>query len=178
MRTINVPILKFDELSPKAKEQAKYDYKADCGFCHHDEYIESLEKLAEHFGGSLGKWEVDWFESSYSHAEFDMPEMTGAEIRRRLATLGKYNKRTGKGHGECKLTGVCSDEDAIDGFRIAFRKGERDLDALMRAAFDSWLKGGQADCAGFYEDEQFAEHCEANDYEFTEAGKFYHERAK
>lgn len=82
--------------------------------------------------------------------------------------LGTYNKRTGKGHGECKLTGFCADECAIDGFRIAWRKGERDLTKLMEAAYDTWIKAAHADCEDQFSDEQFSENCEANGYEFYE----------
>ncbi len=63
------------------------------------------------------------------------------------------------------------DEGAIDGFRIAFHAGERDLGELMMAAFRSWLKEAQSDCEWQYKDEAFGEMCDANDYEFYESGE-------
>ena len=71
-----------------------------------------------------------------------MPLHDAGEIRVMLKKLGTYNRRTLKGNGNCVLTGVCYDEDCIDGFRFAFiRKWvERDINALLQAAFDSFLK--------------------------------------
>jgi hypothetical protein len=173
MRTKTIKVYKFSELSEKAKERAKQDHAAAMGFSWGDEYLDSIKALAKHFGGTLKSWEVDWFDSvPCSPPTFEMPEMGAAEIKARLKQLGTYNKRTGKGDGECKLTGFCADECAIDGFRIAHRGGERDLTALMEAAYDTWLKAAQADCADQFSDEQFSENCEANDYEFYEDGSF------
>jgi hypothetical protein len=171
MRTIQTAILKFEELSDEAKQKAKYDYAADCGYSWGDEAFESLKALAAHFDGKLKDWSIDYF-GGPSHCSFDMPEMSPKDIRAKLKELGTYNKQTGRGNGDCKLTGVCFDEDCIDGFRLAFRAGERDLTELMDAAFDSWLKTVQADCEYQYSDEAFQEHCEANGYEFEEDGTF------
>jgi hypothetical protein len=171
MRTKTINVYKFSELSEQAKERAKQNYASHVGYSWSQEAMDSLVALANHFDGKLSNWQIDWFNSSYSSAKFEMPELSEKEIRAKLKELGSYNKRTGKGHGDCVLTGYCADENAIDGFRLAFRKGERDMNELMQAAFDSWLKAAQADCEDFYSDEQFADHCEANNYEFYENGK-------
>ena len=82
-----------------------------------------------------------------------------------------HNKQTLHGNGDCKLTGYCADEDAIDGFRITFRTGETDLETLMNAAFETWLKAAQSDARYQFSTEGYAEHCEANRYEFYENGR-------
>lgn len=171
MRLKHVEVFRFSELSETAKDRAKTDHAASLGFCWAGEYMDSINALAAHFDGRMHHWEIDWFNSSYSSASFRMPEMDAKEIKRRLDLLGSYNKRTGKGHGDCKLTGFCADECAIDGFRIAWRQGERDLEKLMQAAFDSWLKAAQADCEDQFSDEQFSENCDANNYEFYANGE-------
>lgn len=170
MRLISVPVYRFDELSDKAKDRAKQDYAALFGYVHEDEAVASLKALAEHFDGKVARWSFDFFATSHSYAEFDMPELEESEIAERLNALGDYDPETLKGLGDCKLTGWCYDEDAIDGFRKAYHEGERDLGALMQAAFKSWIKSCQADCEDFYENDQFSEHCEANEYEFMEDG--------
>lgn len=170
MRTKTVGVYKFSELSEVAKDRAKQNYASLFGYSWADEAIQSLKALAVHFCGKLKDYEVDWFDSSYSNATFDMPKMEANEIELLLASLGSHDAKTLRGNGDCVLTGYCADESAIDGFRMAWHKGERDLNALMQAAFDSWLKDCQADCKSFYEDEQFSEHCEANGYEFDENG--------
>jgi hypothetical protein len=103
-----------------------------------------------------------------------MPDdMSSEEISERLASLGTYDPETLKGHGDCVLTGYVHDENAIDGFRIAFNAGETDLNKLMEAAFRSWLAACQADYADQQSEEQFGETCEANEYEFTEDGVLF-----
>ena len=171
MRTIETTVYKFSELSAKAKQRAKDDSAEVWGYSSAEEAIESLKKLAEHFDGKLKDYAIDFFACSHSSATWDMPEMTRTEIKRRLATLGGYNRHTGRGDGDCVLTGVCWDEDAIDGFRAAFREGARSLSVLMGTAFAHWLKAVQADCEDQFTDETFGELCEANDYEFFENGK-------
>ena len=167
-------IYKFSELSDDAKANAKQKYAENDDFPQGQEARESLEKLAEHFGARLSDYEIDYTASSYSYAKFDTDRALHdeKEIRSMLKKLGTYNRRTLKGNGDCVLTGVCYDEDCIDSFRFAFiRKGERDINALLQAAFDSFLKSIQAEYAYKYEDEQFAENCEANGYEFDENGR-------
>lgn len=171
MRTMEIKVYQFNELSEKAKDTAKQNYKNIFGYAWSQEAIDSLDALAKRFGAKLKDYAIDWFNGSYSSAEFDAPEMEREEIAAILKTLGSYDPITLQGHGDCKLTGFCMDESAIDGFRRAFFAGESDLAALLQCAFDSWLKDGQADAEGQYEDEQFAEHCEANGYEFDERGE-------
>ena len=172
MRTIEVRLYKCSELSEKAKQKAKDDYAINEGYTWGHEAVMSLKKLAEHFGGKVTDWSIDWFDASYSHAEFDMPyDMTVPEIHRRLKELGKYNADTLKGVGDCKLTGVFLDEDAIDGFRISFKSGNIELPSLMQAAFKSLVKAGQSDCEDQYSDETFGENCDANNYEFLASGE-------
>lgn len=173
MRTIKVKIYGFDELSDKAKEVAKQQYAELDGYVHSDEAMKSIKALAEHFGGKVKSYEIDWFGGTYSSMDFDMPEGSTWEIEPLLKKLGSYSKETLKGDGDCVLTGYCMDEAAIDGFRIAWHAGERDLNRLMQAAFRTWLTECQADCEAFYENEYFAEHCEANGYEFYSNGKMY-----
>jgi hypothetical protein len=176
MRTETITIYRFAELSEKARQRAKDEYAELFGYERADEALDSMRALARHFDGRVTDWEIDFFRGSHSSMKFSMPDdepMTKAEIRRRLKELGSYNRKTGRGDGECKLTGVCWDEDAIDGFRLAFRQGETDLDKLMQAAFESWLKACHADCEDFYSDETFGEFCEGNEYEFYEDGRFH-----
>lgn len=153
MRTIvdTINVYKFSELSDKAKQRAKDLASANIGYAWADEAMSSLNTLAYHFGGVVSDYSIDWFGGSHSYAKFRMPELDKAEIAARLAELGSYNPETLKGDGECKLTGFCADDDAIDGFRIAFAEGE-------------------ADCEDQYSDEQFGETCDANEYEFYENG--------
>jgi hypothetical protein len=173
MRKIEVAVFQFSELSDTAKERAKSDHMTHCGYSWGDEAMDSIKALAKHFGGKMAKWSIDWGNSTYSSATFEMPDdWTEDEIKPLLDELGSFDPETLKGLGDCKLTGYCMDESAIDGFRIAYLKdGERNLEKLMDAAFDSWLEDAHADFEYQYSDEAFAENCEANGYEFYEDGE-------
>ena len=46
----------------------------------------------------------------------------------------------------------------------------------MQSAFRAWIKACQADAEDEYTDGTFGEHCEANEYEFWEDGRFYSKR--
>ncbi len=173
MKTVEIKVYRFDELSDEAKEKAKYDYKSVWGYAWADEAIASLKAMAEAFGAKLRDYEVDFFNSSHSGAKFDAPNLSRCEIKKILAGLGSYDPKTLQGHGDCKLTGFCMDEDALDGFRRAFEGGESDLNELLQAGFKTWLKAAQDDCEGQYEDGQFSDHCDANDYWFEADGSRY-----
>lgn len=173
--TLNLNVYKFSELSPEAKDRARIWHES-CGDWGRDsELMDSIRALADTFGGKVKDWSIDWANSTGpSSMEFDMPEMSASEIRAILRKLGGYNRRTLLGDGDCKLTGVCYDEDAIDGFRIAFIRGKvRDLNALMQAAFETWIKAAWANYEYDYGDEGLSETSDANDWRYLESGKFY-----
>lgn len=197
-REISTYVYRFNELSDEAKDNVRYRYAED-GWFRDTEYMSSLDALVHHFGCTMKDYSIDWTGGSYSSVKFSCPDdydyVSGApvsydyvdddgevddvklaehkidEIRRRLDQLGSYDPVTLKGHGDCKLTGMCYDESAIDGFRKAFVEGETDLDALLHAAFDSLRDAAEKDYAYDISDEALAEDAEANDSWFYEDGK-------
>jgi hypothetical protein len=171
MRTYQATAYTFDELSDEARERVKQRHGEVWGYSWADEAIASLKAFAKAFDARVSDYSVDWFNCSYSSARFDAPEMSRREIGRRLRALGGYDKKTLKGHGDCKLTGYWTDEDALDGMRKAYFAGESDLCELLQEGFSSWLKAAQADAEDQYSNERFAEFCEANGYEFDEKGR-------
>ncbi len=178
METQTINIYKFSELSKEAQERATTDHAKNFGYEAESDAWASMEALAAHFGAKIDDYSFDYFGGPTERLSFEFQDgedesiMKPAEIERRLKKLGSYNKRTGRGNGDCVLTGYCADEDAIDGFRLAWRAGVRDLSKLLRAAFASWLKAAQDDCEYAY-GEGFAETADANEWRFTEDGKFY-----
>jgi hypothetical protein len=173
--TIVVVVYKFSELSAEAQEAAKQKYIATNGFTAKDEYMASITKLAEHFDGTLFSYEVDFLNVFPSRASFSMSNIiTEKWLKDKLDELGEYNPDTLKGHGECKLTGFCADEAAIDGFRKAYFQGERSLNRLMQAAFSTWLKAAHEDCEAEFKNENFTDFADANDFEYLKNGTLYH----
>lgn len=179
MRTIETKIFTFAELSEDVKQTVKDKYAELHGYERHDEAMDTLKAMAEHFDCKLADWEVDYFNTMHSSAKFvskihgETPAMDEVEIFAMIDALGSVDPETGKGSGECVLTGFFLDEDAADGIRQAWAEGVTDLNDLLQAGFESWLKAAQADCEDFYSDEQFAEMCEANEWEFYEDGRRY-----
>ena len=171
MRYKQMAVYRFAELSEQAKQHAKDEYANAVGYDWGHEAMGSLRAIARHFGGELTDWSIDWADCDRCSAEFAMPDLDHDEIAERLAELGAYNPDTLKGLGECKLTGYCADEDAIDGFRRAFMAGEDDLSEFMRAAFEAWIRAAVADYGSQFEDEHFAETCDSNGWEFDETGE-------
>jgi hypothetical protein len=176
MRTHTIKIYKFDELSEEAKEKAMEDIAITQEYFWQDSAIESLKRMAEHFGAKLASYDID-FSNSVQHggATWENVEfIEEQEIEERLLKLGTFNAETLKGDGDCKLTGYCADEDAIDGFRKAWFDGERDLIVLLKEAYKTWFKSCVSDYRQQLSKEGITEFFEANDgYEFTEDGERY-----
>jgi hypothetical protein len=175
MRNVEQQVYRYAELSEKAKARALGDYQYDAEYWGQDEALKSLQALAKAFGGKLADWSID-FTGAYlppSSARFDMPEMDRDEIANILGTLGATDPETGKGLGDCKLTGYFIDESALDGFRLAFARGELDPEKLMQAAFDSWLEDCIADYESQLSEDVFSETADVNEWEFYADGSVY-----
>lgn len=170
-KVIEKTLYRIAELPDDVQEKAHQQFTFDDCYAWSEEAIASIKALAEHFNGRVTNYNIDWLNPGHSHFKFDMPEMTPAEIRAKLKELGTYNKRTGKGHGQCKLTGYCADEDCIDGFRLAFRNNpKQSLEDLMHYAGEELLWSACRDYEHQLSMESFIETCEANDYWFDENG--------
>jgi hypothetical protein len=195
-REKTIKVYKFSELSDKAKARVKYDHQVHGDDIDTDAYLASIKALAAHFGAKVKDYEIDWsggaapslmsFEVPERESVVDVPDDVDgndeaaydaaldkaweAWLKGKLDELGQYNPETLKGVGECKLTGYGYDDDAIDGFRKAFHEGERDLESLLDAAFDSWIESAHDEYKGFYEDDNYAEYADGNDREYYADG--------
>lgn len=176
MRKATIKVYQFSELSEEAKERVRHNEMQDTGYSWGDDAIKSLEALAEHFDSKLVDYSIDWFNSSPSYVEFESVAHTEEHLEDLISKLGSVNPKTGKGMGDCVLTGYCADEDAIDGLREAFNNGERVTTNLLQAAFKTWLEACQRDCEYQYSDEGLSEMAEANDWEFLENGDIFVEK--
>ena len=185
---------RYEELSEAAKENAKEWLNSE-GYNWSGEAIITLQSLAKHFGGRVSDWSIDWSNPSGSSVTFSMPDISYGEFSRLLSELGAVSPETGKGVGDCKLTGVCFDEDAIDGLRAAFaslpvpdetdRYGEDgddiadwdlidsdDIAELMHSAWWNLALACRDDYESQFDDENVSDTCEANGYEFDKNGNF------
>ena len=175
MRTIKTNIFNFSELSEEAQAKALQNNSYTAEYFWGDDAIKSLKKFAEHFNCDLSNYSIDFLNPSQSSVSFSVPEymrdITEDELQQYVFSMGQFNQETKKGLGDCIFTGVCFDEDAADGARIEFFKGERELKEILLAGFYTWNKATEADYEYQLSKEGFSEHCEANGYEFTENGE-------
>ena len=178
MKQVTINTYKFAELSDKAKETAMEHYRNNTfEYFWGDDAIKSLEKFAEHFNCELSDYSIEWFEGHRNNVRFSVPEymenLKANELKQYIKSMGSYNAKTKKGLGDCKFTGYCMDESACDGARIAFFKGERDINEILQAGYESWYEDCNKDAEYQISDEAITEHFEENEYNFTEDGTIY-----
>ncbi len=185
---------RYEELGEAAKENVKQWLNSE-GYNWGGEALQTLQALAQHFGGRLSDWSIDWGNPSSSSVEFSMPVLSYGEFSSLLSELGAVSAETGKGVGDCKLTGVCFDEDAIDGLRAAFASlpvpdeggrydedgdeidgwdelADEDVRELFQAAWWSLALACRDDYESQFDDENIRDTCGANGYEFDKFGNF------
>ena len=171
MKTKTINVYEFSELSDKAKENAISNYITYFEYGWGDEAIKSVEAFCEHFGCTVNNYSIDFLEPNRNNFSISYAELEDGEIESLLNELGDYNKDTFKGLGDCKLTGVCFDEDVIDGFRTAWFNGERDLRELISEGISEWESSVRSDAEYQISEEGFADHCDCNNIEFNKEGE-------
>ena len=147
------------ELSEDAKEKAREWWKSDCDpIAWSDESIGSIKTFCEHFGVRLKDWEIGPYACpSYS---------TDAENRNfrglRLSQLDR----------DAMPTGYCLDAALWITFYDHFKKtgdAKGAFDAALWEAFKEW----RDDIEWQLSDECVDDLLMANEYRFTESGKFW-----
>lgn len=183
MRNVSFQVYSYNELSESAKETARSSVAATTHFIDTEWALTSMTRLADFFNGSIVDSEVDFGGGTHSAMSFIMPELTREEIAEKLKELGDYNPETLQSTGENRLSGDGDYEDedmfdaaAVQGFRIAFNKGEADIGELMEAAFRFWLEHCQTLEKSLGEDEAFAQYAEECGMEFYEDGRKYKQK--
>ena len=170
MRTETITIYTYEELpTDKAKTKARDWYREGWDYPWGDDAIASLKAFAKHFGATLRDWSIDWSNSCYSSAKF---HYTPDDIEDANALEAFIAAKVGelKHDGSCQFTSYCADDDCNEGAVKAYAAGERDLNAILQAGFQSWLAAAQADYAASMEDDAVAESIIANGYEFLADG--------
>lgn len=177
MRTITKEIYSFDELSEEAKQNALENWGKDLEYFWSDEVIESLKKFIEYFNGELNNYSIDLLEPHRNSFSLNIPsymdDMPKADLKDMIDGMGAYDKKTLRGYGDCKFTGYCTDEELADGARKEFYRGETDVREIVLAGVSRWEKTVREDYEHQFTADFFADHADANGYEFTENGEMY-----
>lgn len=184
MRTEQIKIYQFAELSEEAKETAKGQYYYD-DFWASDrlnsmkaaqELYNLLDIEAELTGVRLYKFIVNnilprlKLRIKYTLTGNRYP--SNKIYQNEKARFSKIQFE----EDPINLTGYCADYDFLEpifDFLSSPDKHTTNYDLLNIDLEQIYKKLAQTDYEDFFEDEQFKEHCDANGYEFTEDGKRY-----
>ena len=141
MKTIEITLFSFNELSEKAKEKALTIYQKETEYFWGNEAIESMKAFFDELGVFIINYQIDWYCPNNSWVRYE-----GKPI-------GKFIKQ--------ELTGTCFDYSLT----ITWNK-TKDIEECLRAFFEDC----QTDFEYLLSQEYFAEHCEANQIYFDEEG--------
>lgn len=148
----------FEEASPELRDKIREGFHSCNAFDYIlDERIDSLKEFSEYFGLEL-EYSLSLIPDRGEHISFK------AVSRRETLNLIRKSHEL----KDCPFTGVCYDEDLLE----AFRQGEHSLDVLTDIGHD-YINSIHKEYESLLSDECLLEHCEANDYEFTENGEIY-----
>lgn len=202
MRTIEVNVYNYTELSDNAKQRVK-EWIFQHGYFWTDEAWGSLQGLEKLFPGLRIRSAnfSTWADVDYSTGQMDenLLNLSGARLRTWLINniyeylyqrkpQGKYqkNEKTGKWdykrrsrviytETDCPFTGYCMDCDILEPIREFIKSPSENvnMDDLIWRCVYCWKMSAETDCEYQETDEYMAEHCESNNYQFFEDGKIY-----
>ena len=157
MRTVNVQLYDFNELSPTAKQHARDHYRNNMEYAWCDDSIGSIKAFCAKFGVELTDYSVDscWF--SY--------KTNAANDNFRGVKLRDINP-------DSMPTGYCLDADLYIEFHRVFRltgNAKVAFDRAMYAGFKAWRN----DLAYQESDEYVEETLESMGCEFLETGRIF-----
>ena len=141
MKTIEVTLHRYDELSDKAKLKALIDYQSDCEYSWSREAIDSLDRFMTAVGVEMTDYQLDWLCPSRSNVRYE-----------------------GTPHGESikeELTGVFSDYALTTTWNKT-----RSIEDAVEAFLSEMCKDYEYQLS----EENYAEMCETIDLWFDEDG--------
>jgi len=157
MRTIEIEIFKYSELSDSAKTSAR-EWFSCRGYAWIDESIDSIRAFCDHFGVKLGDYSLSPYAHSYIETNADNSNFRGY-------TLKQSEKEKG-----LTPTGFCLDCDLFETMHERMKET-----GCALTAFNETIEAGKREIITDmqYQDseEYISETMEANDYEFNENGK-------
>jgi len=174
--TKTITVYAWNELSEKAKDNARYKYFSNDYFWK-DEYLDTLKKALDFFNASYDS--VSWENISHDltfHHDSEVLELKGARlfayINNNYANIPNKD-RSFLLDQNCYFTGYCGDEDFLDPLRAFMSRPSSDITYkdLIESCVESLLKAMRADYEYQISDEGLSETCEANEYQFDAQGR-------
>jgi hypothetical protein len=198
MKKIELTIYKLSELSENAQEKAYAEWLESFEYLSADDNKECLDKFCKIFNVKVKKWEYGY--RNYIDFEFNVNSRISELSGQRLATYlwnhyelliyskkyysvfakGKYKSRHSRIKLEkysCPLTGYIIDNALLDKIWKFMDEPDkhRTFHDLIQEGLNNWI----AECGKDYEQcqsfEAFSETSNANEWHYTEYGKFFSE---
>ena len=170
MRTIEITLYKFDELSDEAKENACEYVREQWHdfYAWHNDNQESLKEFAKFVGGKCD-YSVSLYGPSTAKIT-DLPHyMTGE-----YSLTDWIHDNAHVIDSPCPFTGYCMDEPLLDPLREYLKDpADHTMEELIQEGCDRWVRDYVADWEHCYTDEYIWDFLQANEYEFTEDGSIY-----
>jgi hypothetical protein len=141
MRTIEITIYSFDELTEKAKQKALNKYQCETEYFWEHEAFDSLEAFFKAIGVKITNFCIDWSNPNQSFVKYEG------------TPTGKFIPSD--------LTGVCFDYPLTSTWNKT-----RDVESSILALLND-CKGHYEHILS---EEYFIEHCDANDIYFDQQG--------
>lgn len=202
MRTIEIQLYKFEELSEEAQQNAVSKWRNDTEISFSlDEIQQSLTRFAEEFNVNIRDYSLGYnsnIDARLGHIDEGILEVKGTRLLAYLHNnyshvlyerkgYGNYEKRpNGKYDYKrrsrikiintcCPFTGVCFDEDILEPIRKFIAKPNKytTLENILRECVSSCEQS--ADRVVEYENsfEYIKDTIQANEYDFTAEGDMY-----
>lgn len=175
MKTVQINVYKFNELSESAKRKALDDFEPFTDYIW-QEAITSIESFADLFDVKLGsRYDDNILNLSGARLMAYLWNNYGADLYK-----PKYLKRV-KGKARysrvqvdcnCPLTGVCYDMDLLEPIIEAMHKpSEYTFEQILGFCADNIQRSIEGEIEYRHGDKAKTEDIEANEYEFTEDGE-------
>lgn len=172
MRTIEIKIVKFEELDDKGKKKAIEEYRNNTDYHWINDNDESLKEFAKRFNLVIKDYDYGY---GYGSIRFDtklsddVEQLNGLRLWKYL-----YNNHLETIRSK-DLTGYCCDYSLIQPLEDYMKKPNLRLDYvyLMRLCLDAWIKYCREDYEECQSDDYIIEQLMVNDYEYTTDGRMY-----
>ena len=159
MKTIQVNLYKFDELSDEAKQTAREWYTKDgIDYPFLQDAGESLKAFCSAFNVKIKDYSIGAFSHSWVKTDVNNSNFKGLKL--------KDVKR------DNMPTGYYLDNDLWVTFYDTFKNTGNALGAF-NDAIEAWIKALLSDVEYQYTDEAIDENLRINEYDFTEDGEVY-----
>lgn len=200
MRIKETKVYPYSELSKTAKERAHGDFITS-GFVYPwgDDNAETLKAFCDIFPIDVGDWEYGYrnyinssMRTAYADTETAYYDFRGIRLLKWIVSnYWRYLfKRKYIGHlkgrekftpvysrcqweNSCVLTGYCIDDDILGPLYEFIRRPDKtsSFEDILKDCLESWIVACNKVYEYCYSEEYFAEHADANDFEFTVDGK-------